>query len=247
MSDTPNPREFDVDVARRLIVRLCDSCSDHDVYIARIFFEQSKDAYDALSAELKAKHMECESLKNARDDRTEALFALRTAEARVAELEAERDELKVQFAALNDGFKPITQQEYRYNLEALEKQVEKEERDHMVTIEQRDFREEQIDQIADILGDETEWTSSNDRGVNAIELVSEIKSRLAECADKHLSLAEKFNKAIDDLIAQQKQNAELRQWAARLAKRLAWNSTYETESNDPLVAEFEAWRKNADV
>lgn len=40
------------------------------------------------------------------------------------------------------------------------------------TIEERDHMHEQIDAIADALGDETEWSNLNDRGDNAIELAA---------------------------------------------------------------------------
>lgn len=50
-----------------------------------------REQLEAARAELKAKHLECEKLKNARDDRTEALFR----ERRVC---AENDKLRVDLA-----------------------------------------------------------------------------------------------------------------------------------------------------
>lgn len=41
-------------------------------------------AFEEALAELKAKNMECESLKNAKDDRTEALFEARSLQSKLA-------------------------------------------------------------------------------------------------------------------------------------------------------------------
>lgn len=49
-----------------------------------------------------------------------------------------------------------------------------EESAHLETIDERDAFEERIDEIADALGDETEWSSDNDRSQNAVELAEEV-------------------------------------------------------------------------
>lgn len=50
-------------------------------------------------------------------------------------------------------------------------------------IQQRDAFEERINQIADALGDKSEWTNQSDRGANALELAEQLKARAerAEC------------------------------------------------------------------
>lgn len=49
-----------------------------------------------------------------------------------------------------------------------------EEMAHANTIDERDAFEARIDDIADALGDGTEWSSSNDRGENAVECAREV-------------------------------------------------------------------------
>lgn len=49
------------------------------------------------------------------------------------------------------------------------------------TIDQRDEHEDRINEIANALGDQSDWSNMNDRGENALELVYELKARLAEC------------------------------------------------------------------
>jgi len=47
------------------------------------------------------------------------------------------------------------------------------------TIDERDRNEDRIDEIADALGDDTEWSSANDRGVNAVELAEQLTENLS--------------------------------------------------------------------
>lgn len=61
----------------------------------------------------------------------------------------------------------------------LKKELEREEKSCLALIDERDLREEQINQIADLLGDETEWSNHNDRGLNAIELARDFDVRWA--------------------------------------------------------------------
>lgn len=44
---------------------------------------------------------------------------------------------------------------------------------HSVTLDERDFRVKQIEKIADVLGDDSEWTSANDRGDRALRLAAD--------------------------------------------------------------------------
>ncbi len=54
-----------------------------------------------------------------------------------------------------------------------------EENAHAQSLNDRDAFEARIDEIADALGDDTEWSSANDRGVNALEIAREAVERLA--------------------------------------------------------------------
>lgn len=86
---------------------------------------------------------------------------------------AERDELK--FTHIPEAQGTIEQLEKQLaeaqrEIERLNQRLVSEENDYLRLIGERDHREEQIDEIADALGDQTEWTSANDRGVNALEL-----------------------------------------------------------------------------
>lgn len=64
-------------------------------------------------------------------------------------------------------------------VERLRAEAEAEERSHGQTIDDRDALHERIDEIADALGDETEWSNVNDRGANALDLANEAVNRLA--------------------------------------------------------------------
>lgn len=64
-------------------------------------------------------------------------------------------------------------------VERLRAEAEAEERSHGQTIDDRDALHERIDDIADALGDETEWSNVNDRGANALDLANEAVNRLA--------------------------------------------------------------------
>lgn len=56
----------------------------------------------------------------------------------------------------------------------LRSQLEKEEADSSAIIDERDALHSRIDEIADALGDETEWSNCNDRGERALEIASEV-------------------------------------------------------------------------
>jgi len=56
----------------------------------------------------------------------------------------------------------------------LRTQLEKEEADCLKLLEERDAWEARVSNIADALGDETEWSNCNDRGGNALEIAFEI-------------------------------------------------------------------------
>ena len=64
------------------------------------------------------------------------------------------------------------------------------------TIEQRDAHEDRINEIANALGDQSDWSNMNDRGENALELVYELKARLAECEEENKELKEIIQKGI---------------------------------------------------
>jgi chromosome segregation ATPase len=117
-------------------------------------------------------------------------------------------------------------------VERLKKRLTDEERDCLKVIDERDFREEQINQIADALGDETEWTSANDRGVNAIELASELTEaraeieRLKEILKTHKEYADiEADQLITSILTIAEQKAEIEElklenesYRAKLAK-----------------------------
>jgi hypothetical protein len=62
--------------------------------------------------------------------------------------------------------------------------LEKEENECLKLIDERDFREDQINQIADLLGDDREWTSQNDRGENCLESIEILNTKLADIERK---------------------------------------------------------------
>lgn len=98
----------------------------------------------------------------------------------VQKLQSELAELKTEIA--------------RLNAEAL-----KEEAICCQVIQQRDFREEQIDTIADLLGDKTEWTSDNDRGANAIEILDRENSELSKYRELVGSMGDAIASMVDNI------------------------------------------------
>lgn len=57
-------------------------------------------------------------------------------------------------------------------IERLTKALASEVQSHGETIDDRDHLEQRINAIADAIGDESEWSSDNDRGANALVLIS---------------------------------------------------------------------------
>jgi hypothetical protein len=62
----------------------------------------------------------------------------------------------------------------------MEEAAEEETREFDKTLAERDYWVEKIDAIADALGDETEWTSSNDRDQSAEKLAKHLRVRVKE-------------------------------------------------------------------
>lgn len=62
----------------------------------------------------------------------------------------------------------------------LQDRLEKEEASCGQLIDERDFRENQINEIASLLGDNREWSSANDRGDNCLESIEALQSELTE-------------------------------------------------------------------
>jgi len=58
---------------------------------------------------------------------------------------------------------------------ALRKSLADEERQSGQLIDERDYHHKQVDDIADALGDTSEWTNQSDRGVNALELATSLR------------------------------------------------------------------------
>lgn len=77
--------------------------------------------------------------------------------------------------------------------------IKKELLDEMLVIS-RDYFEDTVDKVANALGDKTEWSNFNDRGVNAIELATQLTqtlSRYKEALEKieTWTVAHDFNPA----------------------------------------------------
>jgi flagellar biosynthesis chaperone FliJ len=68
--------------------------------------------------------------------------------------------------------------EAQREISRLKVQLEKEQSDCLSLIDERNFREDQINKIADTLGDRREWSNINDRGDNCIEAVWSLKDKL---------------------------------------------------------------------
>lgn len=64
--------------------------------------------------------------------------------------------------------------------QALEHKLKDSERSESQLITQLEFREEQINKIADELGDHREWSSANDRGDNCIESINILQSQIEQ-------------------------------------------------------------------
>ena len=62
-------------------------------------------------------------------------------------------------------------------------------------IDQRDAFHERIDEIADVLGDETEWSNCNDRGVRALELAAEVIADRNQMRDEVANLSEQLTES----------------------------------------------------
>jgi hypothetical protein len=77
------------------------------------------------------------------------------------------------------------------HMKKLKVKLEEADREIEKLITERDLREEQIDEIADALGDKTEWSNLNDRGLNAVELAQINHTKLEE-AKGLLKRAEKW-------------------------------------------------------
>jgi chromosome segregation ATPase len=83
-----------------------------------------------------------------------------------------------------------TLRDLRAEVERLATELEREERDCLQLIEERDQREQQINEIADALGDETEWSNLNDRGDNAFELTAAMVQQRDAARSDYLIVAD---------------------------------------------------------
>lgn len=95
---------------------------------------------------------------------------------KISRLQRERDHLQVEVARLRKIFDDAGNGEHNvlalvehYQREAMEASTGLED-----VIDQRDAFHARIDEIADALGDETEWSNLNDRGARALELAAEL-------------------------------------------------------------------------
>lgn len=101
---------------------------------------------------------------------TKANALLCEKDARIEELEKERDELKVK--------------------------LDKEYSDCLQVLAERDYRENQINEIANALGDSSEWSNITDRGDEALELVHQLKRDITLANQK----LEKYDAIRDDIL-----------------------------------------------
>lgn len=65
-----------------------------------------------------------------------------------------------------------------------DKRIAELEKSELQLIDERDRREEQINKIADLLGDHREWTSHNDRGDNCLESIEQLQTANAALEQK---------------------------------------------------------------
>jgi hypothetical protein len=109
------------------------------------------------------------------------------------QLQKKNEELKETISYLPKVPAQPYEKELAQQLAEAKRELEEEEKACLKLIDERDNREEQLSEIADILGDETEWSSRNDRGFNAIELSHLLKSQCAKLVDALRFYANKDN------------------------------------------------------
>ena len=93
----------------------------------------------------------------------------------IGELETARDALKAERDARFDA-----DMAHVAEVTEMRQKLAQEDSAHGKTVAQRDAFEERINEIANALGDESEWTNLNDRGENALELAHALRAQLAE-------------------------------------------------------------------
>ncbi|HET9893203.1 MAG TPA: hypothetical protein VFQ42_22185 [Mycobacterium sp.] len=98
----------------------------------------------------------------------------------------------------------------------LEKRLEDEERDCGDLIDEREFRESQINAIADVLGDEGEWSNLHDRGDAALELAEQIVAERDAANARILQLEESARAAAESWMAACRERDEARAEVERL-------------------------------
>lgn len=81
----------------------------------------------------------------------------------------------------------------------LEKQLTESEDSCLQLIDERDLREDQINDIADTLGDFREWSSQNDRGLNCIESLHLLHDQYGNLEEKIKELEAKLSIAVGAL------------------------------------------------
>lgn len=89
------------------------------------------------------------------------------------------------------------------------------------TSKKLEHREEQIDAIADALGDDSDWSNLSDRGDNALEAANCLRSDLAAAQQRSAELEDAYHNADDDLRIARKRIAELERGLDRDRRHLA--------------------------
>lgn len=77
-------------------------------------------------------------------------------------------------------------------LEEARKTVERLDESETRLIEERDFRESQINAIADALGDDGEWSNLHDRGVAALLIADSVAARLAASESRNATILDQL-------------------------------------------------------
>lgn len=130
---------------------------------------------------------------------------------------------------------------------AVTQQLKVCEADCVELIKERDHREEQINQIADVLGDSSEWSNVSDRGDNAIELASDLRDRVRELEAERDAWKSEYDNVCKFANAYETQRDRYRAVAEKLEHIIrrhmaVYNAKGFNEVREAL-AEYEAMKK----
>jgi DNA repair exonuclease SbcCD ATPase subunit len=99
-------------------------------------------------------------------------------------------------------------------IERLTKRLDEEERDCLQLMAERDAHEECINDLADALGDKSEWSSHSHRGENALELANELVDELIDVKKKNSDLTLEIDR-LKAASSAKKLLAVIQKWRSR--------------------------------